>query len=138
MLKITKDIDYAALLVHHLANANIPQNVNSIAKMVPVSKAMIAKLLKILTSANILQSKLGKNGGYSLDAKHESISLYDIVFAIDGQRPAITVCSSNSTGCHITAACTIKHKWMAVNETLISSLKNTMIFSNKKLWQTNK
>lgn len=47
----------------------------------------LAKVLKALTSANLLTARSGSRGGYRLARDPEQISALDIVIAVDGQRP---------------------------------------------------
>jgi Rrf2 family protein len=59
-------------------------NAKDIADSLKIPKEFVSKILQSLTSSGIVNSKKGKNGGFSIGKKPSEIYLIDIVKAIDG------------------------------------------------------
>ncbi len=75
-----------------LTAAERPVPAARLAEFHDVSGSYLAKQLQALSRAKIIRSVQGKDGGYTLARPPEQISVYDIVRAVDGGRPAF-VCS---------------------------------------------
>ncbi|GAB3244116.1 Rrf2 family transcriptional regulator [Kineosporia babensis] len=75
-----------------LTAADRPVPAARLAEFHDVSGSYLAKQLQALSRAKIIRSVQGKDGGYTLARPPEEISVYDIVRAVDGGRPAF-VCS---------------------------------------------
>lgn len=84
-MKLTQEIDYAFRIIAHLA-ANEGQVVGApaIAEAMGVPSRFTLRILRKLNIAGLTKSRRGAKGGYSLNRPAESISLYDIILAIDG------------------------------------------------------
>lgn len=85
MLSLTKKSDYALVALTHLARER--ERVSSareIAAVYHVPLAILMNILKTLTRCGIVTSVRGARGGYRLDKPPESISLYEIIEAIEG------------------------------------------------------
>lgn len=75
-----------------LTAADRPVPAARLAEFHDVSGSYLAKQLQALSRAQIIRSVQGKDGGYVLGRPPGEISVYDIVRAVDGGRPAF-VCS---------------------------------------------
>ncbi|MDD7362779.1 MAG: Rrf2 family transcriptional regulator [Peptoniphilus sp.] len=84
-MKLTQEIDYAFRIVAHLA-ANEGEVVGApkIAEVMEIPERFTLRILRKLNLGGLTRSKRGAKGGYSLNRPAESISLYDIILAIDG------------------------------------------------------
>ncbi len=122
MLKLSKQTDYATVLLSHMAST--PErvcNVSELARATHVSAPMASKTLKILAREGLVESERGASGGYRLSRAPASISIADIVRAIEGPI-ALTQCSSHA-GCSLQSHCQIRPHWQVINSTIINSLK---------------
>lgn len=85
-MKITQEADYALRVVLYLSNLGygkkVEAKVMSDAEKIPLR--FLLKLLRKLIKADIIKSYRGKSGGYSLNKHPKSITLKDVVEAIDG------------------------------------------------------
>lgn len=94
-MKLTHACGYAIHAVVYLAKQKDDQLVASreIAEAQGLPERFLVKVLKPLVSAQVLMSLRGPNGGYRLARAPRSISLLDIIEAVDGpirgQVPAI-------------------------------------------------
>ncbi len=75
-----------------LTAAGNPVPAARLAEFHDVSSSYLAKQLQALSRAKIIRSVQGKDGGYVLGRPPGEISVYDIVRAVDGGRPAF-VCT---------------------------------------------
>ena len=84
-MKLTQEVDYAFRIIAHLA-AHEGEVVGApkIAKTMHVPERFTLRILRKLNLGGLTLSKRGAKGGYMLNKPAESISLYDIVLAIDG------------------------------------------------------
>ncbi len=82
----SKKCEYGIQAVLYLA-AHLSENVipsDEIAKSLGIPKEFVSKILQSLTESGIVESKKGKNGGFTLAKAPEKIRLIDVVAAIDG------------------------------------------------------
>lgn len=122
MLKLSKQSDYATVLLSHLASTQGQIcNVSELSKATQVSPPMASKTLKILARAGLVDSERGSGGGYRLSREPADISIADIIGAVDGPI-ALTQCSSHD-GCALESHCQIRPHWQIINSTIIDSLK---------------
>ncbi len=122
MLRLSKQTDYATVLLSHMANTpSRVCNVTELAQATHVSAPMASKTLKILAREGLIKSERGASGGYRLAREPSSISIADIVRAIEGPI-ALTQCSSHE-GCSLQSHCQIRPHWQVINTTIVNSLK---------------
>ncbi|HQT42396.1 MAG TPA: SUF system Fe-S cluster assembly regulator [Halothiobacillus sp.] len=115
MLKISRMSDYAIVLLTALAHSNAQSNARALADTTQLTLPTVGKLLKTLSAQGLLISQQGRNGGYRLARSTESISLADIIEAIDGPI-AMTDCFDPSHDCDREANCTVRPHWQAINQ----------------------
>jgi Rrf2 family protein len=66
------------------------------------------------------------NGGYALARDARTVSVYEVIHAIDGPF-FITSCTKGLKGCELTPSCTIKEPLARVNDTIAGVLKSISI-----------
>ena len=127
MLRISKLADYATVvmvyLVHHqdkLCNAR------DIAIHTHLSMPTVSKILKQLTVADLLVSVRGVSGGYRLSRMPESISVADILFALDEQR-GIIECHMKPDDCSLGKVCGIQRNWRMISQAIESALTSVSL-----------
>ena len=83
---------------------------------------MTSKVLKLLTRADLLVSHRGAQGGYGLARPAASISVAEVVEALDGPI-AITTCTEPTPGdCSILSLCPARANWERINHAIRESL----------------
>ena len=124
---ITRETDYAMRTVRALAGGkrlNIKQICE--AECIPVQFAY--KILKKLSEKNILKIIRGAGGGYCLEADLNTLTLYDILVAIENEDDYNSVnlclkkgveCINNSNGKH----CKMNREFRRINAVLEEELK---------------
>ncbi len=122
-MQITRQADYAVRAMaylaqfgpdHHAATRQIAQE-----KSIPPS--FLAKIVSQLSVAGLLQTSRGARGGVSLAKPPESISLLDVVEAIDGPI-LLNDCVSETGTCTYNDNCPLKPVWCDAQKSLVDHL----------------
>ena len=116
MLRITKMTDYAVLILANLAlHDNKLLTAKEIASETHISLPTTQKILKKLNRKNLVISKQGASGGYSLDPQTKKLSVATLLEKLDGDL-SITQCSSNDNQCEVEDFCNIGNAWQMINQ----------------------
>ena len=126
MIKISKLADYAIAIMHTLMATNTCLSVAKIALKTRISAPTASKILKKLTEARLLASVSGPKGGYQLNQAAETITLAQLVSAIDG-RPAMTTCCEKEYDCARDRICGQQNNWRKINAMVFSVLENVLL-----------
>lgn len=132
-MKLTQEIDYAFRIIAHLA-ANEGQVVGAptIAEAMGVPSRFTLRILRKLNIAGLTKSRRGAKGGYSLNRPAETISLYDIILAIDGPIELSRCMHANDPYCNRfnseeIQGCKFHHRIYGLQEDIVSRLKDMTI-----------
>lgn len=124
MLRITKQADYAIVLLSHFITDEIEGDYTarglSVETGVPLP--MVGKILKSLVHRGLLISHRGAKGGYQLARLAESISVAEIIEAIDGPI-GLTTCSVHAGECAHEGRCPSRGNWSRINAAVLKSLR---------------
>lgn len=128
MLRLTKKADYGLMALKFLAEHADASALSAkdIAEAYHIPQQLLAKILQRLAKAGLVKSHAGMNGGYALARDPRRISVYEVIYAIDGPL-FITSCFTHEVNCDLTNSCTIQEPLARVNETISSVLKNIHI-----------
>jgi FeS assembly SUF system regulator len=122
MLRIGKLTDYATLILATLAaDQSRLQNAGSLAERTHIAAPTVAKLLKQLHRAGLVNSARGTHGGYQLSRSADAISAAAILDALEGPL-ALTDCSVGTGHCCLEHSCTVGRTWQKVNVAIRKSL----------------
>lgn len=124
-MKMSKMTDYALVLLAEIQDNEI-LSARILSDRTKVPLATTNKLLKSLTKSEILKSKGGKTGGFSLNKTKTEISIYDVLVSIDGHPPIFTHCASG-IDCMIKNHCKIQKNSAIINSAIANVLKNTKV-----------
>lgn len=123
MLRMSKLTDYGTVLLTYMARE--PERLFSaqeLAERTRLAPPTVAKLLKALGRAGLLDSQRGAHGGYTLARPPAEISAVDIIDAIEGP-VALTECATGHSTCSIEAACAVGHNWQRINAGIRNALQ---------------
>ena len=122
MFKLGKLTDYGTVLMTALAlePARV-QTSPELAGATRLAGPTVAKLLKLLGKAGLVESLRGAHGGYRLARSPERISIADIVCALEGPI-ALTECAVHR-GCGIESHCGVRSNWRVINDAVRSALE---------------
>ncbi len=126
MLRISKMADYGTVIMVYLANETTLTSVSDIAKATRLGKATVSKLVKRLAKADLLHSERGTKGGYRLKRHMDTISVADIIAAIEDKQ-GLTECSDSNGDCLFEPYCHIKGHWQIISQTVEEALKKVTL-----------
>lgn len=94
-----------------------------------ISLAYAQKILRILASAELVESRRGAHGGYVLARPIESISIGDVIRAVDGLFEVEDMCERHDDdgGCAHAGSCTIKPVWHHISEFIVRTLDSVSV-----------
>lgn len=125
-MQLNQATDYAFRVVLHFA-ALEPETVvpgQSLAAMQQIPSRFLLKIMRSLTQAGIIKSFRGISGGYALAKPPQSISLYDVIEAMEGE---ITIhrCLAQDGGCNRfpSGRCVVHQALASVQTSLIGNLR---------------
>jgi FeS assembly SUF system regulator len=125
MLRVSKLADYAIVLMAYMADDQDrrPLTARRLSEESELPLPTVAKILKALSRAGLLQSHRGGYGGYSMLRPRSEVSVADVIAAIDGPI-ALTACGSDtSPPCDIGATCPVRENWKTIARALREALE---------------
>lgn len=127
MLRVTKLTDYATVVLTVLAaNPSLVLSAPDLAERAGLETPTVSKLLKPLAQAGLVEGFRGANGGYRLTRAPESISLVEIVEAMEGPL-AMTECSIHEGNCGIQDSCHVRANWRHINDVVADALRSVSL-----------
>ena len=129
MLRLTKLTDYGIVLMAYIAfdESDSAQTARDLAELSGLPLPTVSKVLKSLGRGGLLTSHRGKNGGYTLARKAESISVAEMLEALEGPL-ALTDCSTDATAaCEIEPSCPVKSNWRLINTAVREALSQVKL-----------
>ena len=123
MLRFSKKADYALMAMKHLAQKRDAASTSAreIAESYDIPIELMAKVLQRLVRIGLLTSQQGTRGGYFLSRSSASISVADVIQAIDGPF-AVTACSTENSGCEQYGKCSIRDPLWRIRERIVATL----------------
>jgi len=127
MLRVSKLTDYATVVMTVLAE--VPDAVHSaqgIAERARLELPTVAKVLKLLAQAALVDSFRGARGGYKLARAARAISVAEIVAAIEGPF-GMTECSVHKGLCDYEPHCGVRGNWRKISLAIETALKSVTL-----------
>ena len=125
--------EYGVRVMAHLASCDgdAPVSLGAIAEAESLPLAYLEHLVARLRRAELVESRRGAHGGYSLARPAEEISMAEVVEALEGQIAPIEcisadadgelVCSRETSSDHV---CPTKLLWTRVQGSIVSTLQD--------------
>ena len=130
MLRLSKKSDYALMAMKHLAvktasaspsPASSSTSAREIAEQYDIPIELMAKVLQRLARRGLLTSHQGTRGGYTLARSTASISVADIIQAIDGPL-TVTACSTEDEQCEQFTKCNVRDPLWRIKDRILAAL----------------
>jgi Rrf2 family protein len=125
MLRLSKKADYALIAMNHLARRQgspLHRPVRAdIAERYDIPIELMAKVLQRLVRTGLLVSTQGTRGGYMLSRAPVSISVADVIQAIDGPF-TVTACSTDRHDCDQYSKCNVRGPLWQIRERIVATL----------------
>jgi FeS assembly SUF system regulator len=127
MLRVTKLTDYATVVLTALAaRPDAVLSAAELAERAGLEMPTVAKLLKPLAQAGLVEGFRGTNGGYRLARAASQISLVEIVEAMEGPL-GMTECSVHAGACGIEHSCGVRANWRRLNDVVADALRSVTL-----------
>jgi FeS assembly SUF system regulator len=123
VIRLSKLADFGIVMMTNMArHPERCHNAPEIAAESHIPLPMASKILKALARSGLLVSHRGAKGGYGLARVAESISVAEIIGALDGPI-ALTACIEDGPGeCEIEALCPARANWQRINDAIREAL----------------
>ncbi|MBI5826917.1 MAG: Rrf2 family transcriptional regulator [Deltaproteobacteria bacterium] len=124
MLKLTRDCEYALMAVLYLASQ--PEGkvslVREIAEARDMPRTYLSKIMQHLARAGLVRSRRGANGGLVLGRPSGSITMKDVIEAVEGPI-RLNVCLTGKGACPRDEECPALPVWVKAQKSMIEVLK---------------
>lgn len=123
MLRVTKLTDYATVVLTVLASEpDAVLSAGGLAERAGLEMPTVAKVLKPLAQAGLVEGFRGATGGYRLARRAGEVTLVDIVEAMEGPL-GMTECSVHAGACGIESSCGVRANWRRINDVVADALR---------------
>ncbi len=123
MIKLSRMADYGVILMTQLARENgAVTTAADLSASCALPLPTVSKLLKELAQDGLLESRRGTKGGYALARAAESISMADIIGAVEGPIALTDCIEADGALCEIEALCPTRTNWRRINDVLTQAL----------------
>lgn len=127
MLRIGKLTDYATVILATMAGDPARLlTAGALAERTHIAAPTVAKVLKQLHRAGLVNSARGLRGGYQLARHPDNISAAAILDALEGPF-ALTQCSAGSGQCGIEHTCSVGRSWQRLSVAIRRSLNEVTL-----------
>lgn len=109
---LTRDSEYAVRAMFGLVKAgpSVIVQISDLADDWEIPVGFLRKIIPRLARAGLIKSHRGHNGGISLAASPDNITVYDILIAID-HPPVFNECRLSPAICRRTSYCAVRKLW---------------------------
>ena len=127
MFQLSKKADYGLIALKHLAqHSEDSVSAREIAVQYRIPVELLAKVLQKLARKGLLVSQQGMNGGYVLAKDPASISIVDVLEALDGPI-SITPCERGDD-CRQMQVCSVRDPLLKIKAKVVRVLEDTSIY----------
>jgi FeS assembly SUF system regulator len=127
MLRISKLTDYAIMVMVALCERRGEvMSTQVLAEATHLEVPTVSKVLKLLGRAGLVRSFRGKNGGYCVEREAGSISVAEIIAAIEGPI-AMTECSIEKGLCSQEPVCSLRSNWRRISSAVARAIEGVSL-----------
>jgi FeS assembly SUF system regulator len=127
MFKVNKLTDYAMVVLIDIACADGRRSAHQVSDHTGIPLPTVAKLMKSLNKAGLVASHRGATGGYALGRPSATITVADVIQAVEGPI-ALTACADTSDEtCGMQSTCLVQGKWNRVNTAVRAALSEVTL-----------
>jgi FeS assembly SUF system regulator len=127
MFRVNRLTDYATVVLITIARSHVVRSTQHISENTGIPLPTVAKLMKNLNKAGLVNSQRGASGGYTLGRVPADISLADVIQAVEGPN-ALTACADTSDEqCAIESVCPVQGRWNRANAAVRAALSEVTL-----------
>ncbi len=133
-MQLTRQSDYALRAIAFLFRVpkGRPQSINQIAEQAAIPREFLAKILKKLSEAGFLVSKLGVTGGYAVARPPNEISFRSVIEALEGPIHLSLCTESPKRDCPAHDPCGLHDFWVEQEARLLTVLDRKHFQSRRR------
>ncbi len=121
-MKITRETDYAVRIVSYLSKVENIVGGKQISEETGITQRFALKILGKLCAEGILKSFKGNAGGYKLNKPSDTITMLEVIEAIEG-KVSINYCTDDAFECcNGGGSCAMRNAFAKANEALVREL----------------
>lgn len=118
----------AIIYIAHQSEQNQLVSIKEVSSAIDSPEAFTAKILQALTKDDLILSKRGANGGYSIDQQRlTNVNLQKVVKSIDGDQIYVG-CGLGLQECNENQPCPLHHQFKEIRNDLYKMLAETTLF----------
>lgn len=102
-------------------------SISSIAARQSISESYLEQLVARLRKAGLVVSIRGAQGGYRLARPADTISVGDVLRALEGDLKAVECSALTEEGCQGADLCVTKYVWQRINESIEHTVDGIML-----------
>lgn len=102
-------------------------SISSIAQRQNISESYLEQLVAKLRKAGLVTSIRGAQGGYRLARPASTISVGDVLRALEGNLRAVECSAQTEAGCEGADVCVTKYVWQRINESIAKTVDEMML-----------
>lgn len=127
-MQLTRQTEYAIRTVIELANAPAGTMMNSrtIAEKQNLPEKFLTKTIQILVRAGMVETRRGMQGGIRLSVSPDSITIADVLYAIEGKL-AINPCLEGDSYCENQSNCPVRKVLGRTQKAILAELSKETI-----------
>lgn len=127
-MKFSTSNEYAVHALVYVARtqARGPVQLAEVARAIKVPESYLRKVFQLLARRGIVATQRGAKGGVTLARDAGSVTLRDVVEAVDGSVPSWT-CLKVQRGCSVTEVCPVKSAFDEAGRRMAEVLEATSI-----------
>jgi len=128
MLRLSKKADYALMAMKHLAMRpdGSSASAREMSEAYDIPLELLAKVLQRLVRTRVLVSVQGTRGGYRLGRPAQTISVADVIQAVDGP-VTVTACSPEDHRCDQYSKCSIRDPLWKIRGRILDALTTVTV-----------
>ena len=128
MLRLNRMTDYAILVLGALAHRHGETLASGLlAEVTDLAQPTVAKVLKMLLAAELVETQRGVRGGYRLMKISAHISLVDIVEAMEGPIAVTDCIDGGREPCMASNCCCMRKHWKHINLAIRKALMDVTL-----------
>lgn len=127
MFRLSKLADYGTVLLSYMARQpELTCSAAELATQVGIGVPTAGKVLKLLAKGGLVQSVRGTHGGYLLARLPETISLAEVIEALDGPIN-VTQCGAGAGVCSSESDCRVRGNWRRLGRVIQQTLSEVSV-----------
>ena len=127
-MRLTSFTDFALRALMRLAGEPTRSfATNEIATEFEISRNHLAKVVRHLADGGFIATQRGAGGGFTLARPDRSITLGEVVRALEGPHPLVECFRDDGGSCVLTPRCRLKSKLSAAREAFMRELDDTTL-----------